>query len=165
MSYVEAERIFVSYGDVPILERVNLSVERGTFCTIVGASGCGKSTFLRLLLGQERPARGVIKVDGAPVPGERIVGIRMDDGSIKVHAIDCETLAREDPPQERWLDLKWRREAESISAYARISVTVRNEVGVLSDVAGVIARYGVSVANIKLRNRSPEFVEMVIDSR
>jgi len=70
MSFVEAQNIWVRYGDAPILERVSISVERGTFCTIVGASGCGKSTFLRLLLGQERPTRGRILVDGAAIPGE-----------------------------------------------------------------------------------------------
>ena len=70
MSFVEAQSVWVSYDGVPVLERVSLSVERGTFCTIVGASGCGKSTFLRLLLGQERPSRGRILVEGAPVPGE-----------------------------------------------------------------------------------------------
>ena len=37
---------------------------------MVGASGCGKSTFLRLLLGQERVTRGEILLDGQPLPGE-----------------------------------------------------------------------------------------------
>ena len=36
-----------------VLERINLQVKEGEFCSMVGASGCGKSTFLRLLLGQE----------------------------------------------------------------------------------------------------------------
>ncbi len=65
MSFVTAENIFVSYGNRPILERVNISVEEGEFISIVGASGCGKSTFLRLLLAQERPTRGEIRVAGA----------------------------------------------------------------------------------------------------
>lgn len=65
MSFVTAENIFQSYGDRPILERVNVSVEEGEFISIVGASGCGKSTFLRLLLAQERPTRGEIRVAGA----------------------------------------------------------------------------------------------------
>jgi NitT/TauT family transport system ATP-binding protein len=34
---------------------INLQVKEGEFCSMVGASGCGKSTFLRLLLGQEKP--------------------------------------------------------------------------------------------------------------
>jgi NitT/TauT family transport system ATP-binding protein len=70
MSYVEARNIWVSYGPLSILERVTISVERGTFCTIVGASGCGKSTFLRLLLGQEQATRGAVYVDGEKVPTE-----------------------------------------------------------------------------------------------
>jgi RelA/SpoT family (p)ppGpp synthetase len=99
-----------------------------------------------------------------PLPGERIVGIRQDDGAIKVHTIYCDTLAEEDPPQSRWLDLKWRdKEEENITAFARVTITVRNGVGVLSEVAGIIARYGVSVASMRLLNRSREFLDMVMD--
>lgn len=64
MSFVEVDNIFQSYGPRPILERVNVTVEEGEFISIVGASGCGKSTFLRLLLAQERPTRGTIRVAG-----------------------------------------------------------------------------------------------------
>ncbi|MEQ9039725.1 MAG: ATP-binding cassette domain-containing protein [Silicimonas sp.] len=66
MSFVTAENIFQSYGKRPILERVNVSVGEGEFISIVGASGCGKSTFLRLLLAQELPTKGEIRVAGAP---------------------------------------------------------------------------------------------------
>jgi len=62
--------LFKEYDGVPILERISLSIEDGTFCTIVGASGCGKSTFLRLLLSQEIPTRGHILLDGVPLPSE-----------------------------------------------------------------------------------------------
>ena len=65
MSFVTATNIFQSYGPRPILERVNVEVDEGEFISIVGASGCGKSTFLRLLLAQERPTRGEIRVAGA----------------------------------------------------------------------------------------------------
>ncbi len=64
MSFVEVRNIFQSYGTRPILERVNLDVTEGEFISIVGASGCGKSTFLRLLLAQEVPSRGSIRIDG-----------------------------------------------------------------------------------------------------
>ena len=66
MSFVSVSDIFQSYGKRPILERVNLEVAEGEFVSIVGASGCGKSTFLRLLLAQERPTRGTISIAGAP---------------------------------------------------------------------------------------------------
>ena len=65
MSFVTAHNIFQSYGPRPILERVNVEVDEGEFVSIVGASGCGKSTFLRLLLAQERPTMGEIRVAGA----------------------------------------------------------------------------------------------------
>nr|WP_238939660.1 ATP-binding cassette domain-containing protein [Marivita cryptomonadis] len=57
--------MFQTYGNRPIIERVNVDVAEGEFISIVGASGCGKSTFLRLLLAQERPTRGEIRIDGA----------------------------------------------------------------------------------------------------
>ncbi|MEM9098920.1 MAG: ATP-binding cassette domain-containing protein [Pseudomonadota bacterium] len=66
MSFVTARNIFQSYDGRPILERVNLDVDEGEFISIVGASGCGKSTFLRLLLAQEVPTKGEIRVAGAP---------------------------------------------------------------------------------------------------
>ena len=66
MSFVVVENLFHSYGRRPILERVNLTAERGEFVSLVGASGCGKSTFLRLLLAQEQPSRGTMRIDGAP---------------------------------------------------------------------------------------------------
>ncbi|GAB4512505.1 MAG: ABC transporter ATP-binding protein [Roseibium sp.] len=58
------------YDGVPVLERVDLDVGAGSFCTIVGASGCGKSTFLRMLLSQELPSGGQILLDGRPLPDE-----------------------------------------------------------------------------------------------
>ncbi|WP_424968294.1 MULTISPECIES: ABC transporter ATP-binding protein [unclassified Dinoroseobacter] len=70
MSFVRAENLFQSYGQRPILERINITADEGEFISIVGASGCGKSTFLRLLLDQEQPTRGEIYVDGEPLAGE-----------------------------------------------------------------------------------------------
>ncbi|MDX2265538.1 MAG: ABC transporter ATP-binding protein [Hyphomicrobiales bacterium] len=70
MSFVEVKNVAVSYGDVRILERVSIAVDKGAFVTIVGASGCGKSTFLRLLLGQEQPRKGRIFIDGQAIAPE-----------------------------------------------------------------------------------------------
>jgi NitT/TauT family transport system ATP-binding protein len=70
VSEVVFRRVWKAYGDVSVLENIDLEVESGSFVTLVGASGCGKTTFLRLLLGQEVPSRGRITVDGAPLLGE-----------------------------------------------------------------------------------------------
>ncbi len=69
-SKLSVQNLAKLYDGVPVLERVNLEVQTGSFCTIVGASGCGKSTFLRMLLSQEHPSRGQILLDGAPLPLE-----------------------------------------------------------------------------------------------
>jgi len=64
MSFVEVRDIAKSYGARPIIENVNVDVDEGAFISVVGASGCGKSTFLRLLLAQEQPTSGTIRLAG-----------------------------------------------------------------------------------------------------
>lgn len=70
MSFISVNNVWQTYDDQVVLEGLNLSINEGEFCTLVGASGCGKSTFLRLLLGQEVPSRGQIMLDGKPLIGE-----------------------------------------------------------------------------------------------
>ena len=65
MSLISVRNLEQIYGRQVVLERINLEVEAQEFCAIVGASGCGKSTFLRLLLSEERPSRGEIRLGGA----------------------------------------------------------------------------------------------------
>jgi NitT/TauT family transport system ATP-binding protein len=70
MATVSVRRLWKEYGRQVVLENLDLEVADREFVTIVGASGCGKSTFLRMLLGQERPTRGQILIDGEPVSDE-----------------------------------------------------------------------------------------------
>lgn len=49
------------YGDVKVLEDLNLNIKAGEFIAIVGRSGCGKSTLLRLIADLEQPSYGEIK--------------------------------------------------------------------------------------------------------
>ena len=69
-AFIEVKNVWQVYGEQTVLERLNLSIAEGEFCTLVGASGCGKSTFLRLLLGQERPSKGEILLGGKLLAGE-----------------------------------------------------------------------------------------------
>ena len=59
--------VFRSAGrDAVIHQELNLRIEPGEFLTIVGCSGSGKSVLLRQMLGLEEPARGQVRVLGAP---------------------------------------------------------------------------------------------------
>jgi NitT/TauT family transport system ATP-binding protein len=70
MATVSVRNAWKCYDNHVVLENLRLEVDDHEFVTIVGASGCGKSTFLRLLLGIESPTRGQILVDGVPVAPE-----------------------------------------------------------------------------------------------
>ena len=62
--------VWVEYGDKIVLERVDLDIAERSFVSIVGPSGAGKRTLLRLLLGQDAPTRGRILLDGEPLKHE-----------------------------------------------------------------------------------------------
>ena len=70
MATVTLKNVWKTYGRDIVLERVNLHVKSGEFVTVVGASGCGKTTFLRMLLGEETPSRGELLMDDLPMPSE-----------------------------------------------------------------------------------------------
>jgi len=55
------------YGTRPVLQQVNLSIPRGKVTALMGASGGGKTTVLRLIGGQERAQRGQVLFDGQDV--------------------------------------------------------------------------------------------------
>ena len=57
------------FGDVEVLDRLDLTVAPGAFVSIVGPSGCGKSTLLRVLAGLLVPTAGTATIAGAPVAG------------------------------------------------------------------------------------------------
>jgi NitT/TauT family transport system ATP-binding protein len=70
MTQVSVRHLWKEFGGQVVLENVNLQVGDHEFVTIVGASGCGKTTFLRMLLGVESPSRGSFLIDGRPLPDE-----------------------------------------------------------------------------------------------
>jgi NitT/TauT family transport system ATP-binding protein len=70
MASVSIRNVWKQYGAQVVLENLRLEVHDNEFVTIVGASGCGKTTFLRMLLGTEQPTRGQILIDGKPIRPE-----------------------------------------------------------------------------------------------
>ncbi|HQR03104.1 MAG: ABC transporter ATP-binding protein [Proteobacteria bacterium] len=61
------ENVHFAYGDRPILKGIDLRVPKGRIVAILGASGCGKTTLLKILGGQMRPDRGEAHVAGKNV--------------------------------------------------------------------------------------------------
>jgi phospholipid/cholesterol/gamma-HCH transport system ATP-binding protein len=61
---VEIEDLHFAYNEHEIFKGLSLKIPRGKVVAILGASGCGKTTLLKLIGGQLRPSRGRIKVDG-----------------------------------------------------------------------------------------------------
>jgi len=53
-----------NYGAHTVLERINLSVEKGEIVSLIGPSGSGKSTLLRVLMGLLPPLSGQVRIDG-----------------------------------------------------------------------------------------------------
>jgi len=64
---IEVRDLVAAYGETVVLKGVSLKVRPQEILVIMGQSGCGKSTFLRHLIGLKRPAAGTVKIDGADV--------------------------------------------------------------------------------------------------
>ena len=70
MATVSVRNVWKEYGPQVVLENLRLEIAEHEFVTIIGASGCGKTTFLKMLLGMEQPTRGQILIDGEPIRSE-----------------------------------------------------------------------------------------------
>lgn len=70
IQYDKVRKIYNSgHDEVVALQEVSFSVGEGEFVTVVGRSGCGKTTLLKLTAGLLRPSAGAVRVAGAPVRG------------------------------------------------------------------------------------------------
>lgn len=73
------------HSDHVALEGINLTVEQGEFVFLVGSSGSGKSSLLRLLLKEEKPSSGNVTIDGVNIgklPNRKVPGLRRTMGIV-----------------------------------------------------------------------------------
>jgi zinc transport system ATP-binding protein len=72
---VNLEHVFFSYGGVPVLEDINISIKQNDFLAIIGPNGGGKTTILKLILGLLEPDSGTITVFGkTPQEARKYIG-------------------------------------------------------------------------------------------
>jgi zinc transport system ATP-binding protein len=64
MEIIKAAGISFRYGDEPVLSNISFKVSSGDFVAVIGANGAGKSTMLKLILGELEPAGGSIELFG-----------------------------------------------------------------------------------------------------
>jgi polar amino acid transport system ATP-binding protein len=64
LHHLEIVELKASYGDIPVLEQISLTVGKGEIVCLIGPSGSGKSTLLRVLMGLLPPAVGEVRLDG-----------------------------------------------------------------------------------------------------
>ncbi|MHB1485423.1 MAG: ATP-binding cassette domain-containing protein [Saccharofermentanales bacterium] len=67
---IKIDHVTFSYGENKVLNDINLTIKTGDRIGIVGASGCGKSTFLKLISGLYAPQNGYLEIEGAATPTE-----------------------------------------------------------------------------------------------
>jgi putative spermidine/putrescine transport system ATP-binding protein len=98
---LEVTGLAKSFGGDRVLHGVDLDVPTGTITAVVGASGCGKTTLLRLVAGFETPDVGTISIAGRPVAGpdgfvaahRRDVGYVAQDGALFPHLTVGQNIA------------------------------------------------------------------------
>ena len=64
---ISVQHIHKSYGNLQVLQDINLEIEQGEVVSIVGASGAGKTTLLQIIGTLDRPDSGTIVIDGTDV--------------------------------------------------------------------------------------------------
>lgn len=101
MSVLETHGLAKAFNGHTVLDHIDLELQAGTITAVVGSSGCGKTTLLRLIAGFETPDDGTVVIDGRQVasprsavaPHRRAVGYVAQDGALFPHLTVGQNIA------------------------------------------------------------------------
>lgn len=81
---IELSHVTFSYSDTmpPVIDDLSLKIRPGQYVAIVGTTGCGKSTLMRLLLGFEKPQKGAVMYDGKDLETIDLRSLRRKIGTV-----------------------------------------------------------------------------------
>lgn len=86
---IRVESVTKKFGDVYAVDDISLSIHQGEFFSLLGSSGCGKTTLLRMLAGFETPSTGRIFIDGVDMthtpPYERPINMMFQSYALFPH--------------------------------------------------------------------------------
>ena len=77
---IEFKNITKSYGDNVVVKDLNLTIDKGAFITIIGSSGCGKTTTLKMINRLITPDSGEILIDGKNIENRDVIKLRRNIG-------------------------------------------------------------------------------------
>lgn len=79
---IELKDIKKAYDQTTVLNHFNLSIEQGEFITIIGTSGSGKTTILKMMNGLIQPTSGLVKVHGKNIQEQDLIQLRRHMGYV-----------------------------------------------------------------------------------
>ncbi len=96
-AFIDVQNVSKHFADFVAVDSVNLQIKRGELFSILGGSGCGKTTLLRMLAGFEAPTSGRIFLDGTDItelpPYERPVNMMFQSYAIFPHMTVAKNVA------------------------------------------------------------------------
>lgn len=122
------ENLYKAFGDTEVLRDLSFTVASGEFLTILGASGCGKTTLLRILCGLETADSGHIRLDGKDItdaaPEKRPVNTVFQSYALFPHMTVFDNIAyplrlRKIPKAERTVRVREMLELVQMSGYEK----------------------------------------------
>jgi osmoprotectant transport system ATP-binding protein len=123
------ERASKRYGAVMALDRVDIDFAAGTTTALIGSSGSGKSTVLRLLLGLDYPDEGTVRADGQALDASTVLALRrrvgyvIQEGGLFPHLTVSGNLALL-PRCLGWSAHKTQQRAEELAALTHLPLDV-----------------------------------------